>query len=388
MNQLARKSSLIDLAINAMLPFYTWKKKVQKRNSWRESVILDDDAFRLRSSSFGGSIMPKVVSDRLSRVHAKPIAATSRPGGGFAGGKSSNSNGGNGTSTTTNPIFNTDRFGQHILKNPLVAQSIVDKASLKPTDVVLEVGPGTGNLTMRILEQCKKLQVIEMDPRMAAELRKRAGQERKLEIVIGDFCKATLDYFDVVISNTPYQISSPLVFKLLSHRPQFRCAILMFQREFALRLLARPGSELWCRLSANVQLYAKVDLQMHVSKGSFRPPPKVDSSVVRIVPIQPPPAIPFQEYDGLTRIIFSRRHKTCRSSFEAKGVKTMLEQNHRTFCSEKSIAPLATSTTAFAKLLDEILLSSGYSDKRAAQMDVDDILQLLFSFHQKNIHFA
>jgi 18S rRNA (adenine1779-N6/adenine1780-N6)-dimethyltransferase len=273
---------------------------------------------------------------------------------------------------------------------------------------VLEVGPGTGNLTIRILEKCKKLQVIEMDPRMAAELSKRVqgkSEQKKLEIVIGDFCKMPLSYFDVVISNTPYQvspsqaerrislilvkkilqISSPLVFKLLSHRPQFRCAILMFQREFALRLLARPGSDMWCRLSANVQLYAKVDLQMHVSKGSFRPPPKVDSSVVRIVPIQPPPPISFSEYDGLTRVIFSRRHKTVRSSFDAKGVKSMLEANYKTFCSEKSI-PL--DSKPFSIRLDAILQKHEYSDKRAAQMDVDDILQLLHDFHSEHIHFA
>jgi 16S rRNA A1518/A1519 N6-dimethyltransferase RsmA/KsgA/DIM1 with predicted DNA glycosylase/AP lyase activity len=75
---------------------------------------------------------------------------------------------------------------------------------------VLEVGPGTGNLTIRILEKCKKLQVIEMDPRMAAELSKRVqgkSEQKKLEIVIGDFCKMPLSYFDVVISNTPYQVS-------------------------------------------------------------------------------------------------------------------------------------------------------------------------------------
>lgn len=89
--------------------------------------------------------------------------------------------------------------------------SIVEKAALKPTDVVLEVGPGTGNLTIRILEKCKKLQVIEMDPRMAAELSKRVQgkvEQKKLEIIIGDFCKTSLSYFDVVISNTPYQVST------------------------------------------------------------------------------------------------------------------------------------------------------------------------------------
>ena len=73
-------------------------------------------------------------------------------------------------------------------------------------------------------------------------------------MIIGDFVKAELPYFDVCISNTPYQISSILVFRLLSHRPLFRVAILMFQREFALRLIARPGNGLWSRLSANVQV--------------------------------------------------------------------------------------------------------------------------------------
>lgn len=72
--------------------------------------------------------------------------------------------------------------------------------------------------------------------------------------MIGDFIKVDMPYFDVCISNTPYQISSPLVFRLLSHRPLFRVAILMFQREFALRLVAKPSTALWSRLSANVQV--------------------------------------------------------------------------------------------------------------------------------------
>jgi len=89
--------------------------------------------------------------------------------------------------------------------------------------------------------------------------------QKKLEVVIGDFVKLEpLPYFEVCISNTPYQISSPLVFRLLSHRPLFRVAILMFQREFALRLVARPGTDLWSRLSANVQ----VRMQRPCSKAS------------------------------------------------------------------------------------------------------------------------
>lgn len=162
-------------------------------------------------------------------------------------------------------------------------------------------------------------------------------EQRKLEIMIGDFVKATLPYFDVCISNTPYQISSPLVFRLLSHRPLFRVAILMFQREFATRLVAQPGTALWSRLSANVQLYAKVDLVMNVSKNNFRPPPKVESSVVRVVPRDPPPPVEFGEFDGLGRIIFGRRNKVVHANFMAKGVIDMLESNWKTWASVNDV---------------------------------------------------
>src|ERR1700731_191506 len=154
-------------------------------------------------------------------------------------------------------------------------------------------------------------------------------EQRKLDVVIGDFVKLDLPYFDVCISNTPYQISSRIIFRLLSHRPLFRTAILMFQREFAMRLVARPGTPSWSRLSANVQLYAKVDNVMHVSKNEFRPPPKVESSVIRLVPLDPPPPVKFEEFDGLTRIVFSRPNKTLKANFQAKGVDKNLDQNRK-----------------------------------------------------------
>lgn len=145
--------------------------------------------------------------------------------------------------------------------------------------------------------------------------------------------KTELPYFDVCISNTPYQISSVLVFKLLQHRPMFRCAILMFQREFALRLVAKPGDELYCRLSVNVQLLAKVDHVMKVGKNNFRPPPKVESSVVRLEPKNPPPPVDFDEFDGLLRILFTRKHKIFPANFKQTTVLNMLEQNYKTYCS-------------------------------------------------------
>ncbi|KAB0395043.1 hypothetical protein E2I00_007535 [Balaenoptera physalus] len=192
--------------------------------------------------------------------------------------------------------FNTG-IGQHVLKNPLIVNSIIDKAALRPTDVVLEVGPGTGNMTVKLLEKAKKVIACELDLRLVAELHKRVQGTplaSKLQVMVGDVLKTDLPFFDACVANLPYQISSPFVFKLLLHRPFFRCAVLMFQREFALRLVAKPGDKLYCRLSINTQLLARVDHLMKVGKNNFRPPPKVESSVVRIEPKNPPPPINFQ----------------------------------------------------------------------------------------------
>lgn len=165
----------------------------------------------------------------------------------------------------------------------------------------------------------------------------------------------------------------------------------MFQREFALRLVARPGTTLWCRLSANVQLYAKVDHIMKVSRNSFRPPPQVESSVVRIVPLNPPPNIDFEEFDGLNRIVFSRRNRMIRACFEAKGVQDMLERNWKTVRSQQNIVDKddGRGEKKFADVLAKVLNEdTDYADKRAAQMDVDDLLRLLAAFHRRHVHFA
>ncbi|XP_008485420.1 probable dimethyladenosine transferase, partial [Diaphorina citri] len=170
---------------------------------------------------------------------------------------------------------------------------------------------------------------------LVAELQKRVQgtpYQAKLEILVGDVIKTSLPFFNLCIANIPYQISSPLVFKLLLHRPIFRVAVLMVQREFAQRLVAKPGDKLFCRLSINVQLLARVDILIKVGKNNFRPPPKVESSVVRLEPRSPPPPINFKQWDGLTRIAFVRKNKTLSSSFKQSAVLAMLEKNYRTQC--------------------------------------------------------
>lgn len=286
------------------------------------------------------------------------------------------------------PIADKSR-GQHFLKNPLVVNSIVEKSALKPTDVVLEIGPGTGNMTVKLLEAAKKVVAVEVDPRMVAEVQKRVAETDKakhLQIIYGDILKTDLPYFDVCVANVPYNISSAIVFKLLVHRPLFRAAIVMFQEEFALRLSAKPGDELYCRLSVNTQLLARVDQLMKVGRNNFRPPPKVESRVVRIEPRNPPPPVNFLEWDGLVRLAFNRKNKTLRAALTTKTVLELLDSNVKTLASVRGEAlPDAWDVkTAVEGVLD----ATGFSDKRSSKLDVDDFLKLLAAMNTAGVHFA
>ncbi|XP_066583736.1 probable dimethyladenosine transferase [Prorops nasuta] len=285
-------------------------------------------------------------------------------------------------------MFNKS-FGQHILKNPLIIQSMVEKAAVRPTDIILEIGPGTGNMTIKLLEKSKKVVACEVDPRMVAELQKRVQgtpYQAKLQVLIGDVLKADLPFFDLCVANVPYQISSPLVFKLLLHRPLFRCAVLMFQREFAERLVAKPGDKLYCRLSINTQLLARVDMLMKVGKNNFRPPPKVESNVVRIEPRNPPPPINYQEWDGLTRIAFIRKNKTLSAAFKQSTVLSMLEKNYKLHCSLNN--KLLPEEFDIKKMVNDILHKANAENNRARSMDIDDFINLLHAFNAKGIHFT
>ncbi|KAF2195158.1 rRNA adenine dimethylase [Zopfia rhizophila CBS 207.26] len=281
---------------------------------------------------------------------------------------------------TANSIFkmNTD-LGQHILKNPGVANAIVQKANLKQSDHVLEVGPGTGNLTVLILKAAKSVTAVEMDPRMAAELTKRVQgtpEGKRLKVLLGDVIKTELPYFDVCISNTPYQISSPLVFKLLSLPNPPRCCVLMFQREFAMRLFAKPGEKLYSRLSVNVQMFAKVSHILKVGKNNFSPPPAVESNVVRLEPKNPRPQISYEEWDGLLRISFVRKNRTLRANFlGTSAVVDMLASNYRLWCAQNGI-PIddgpAGEEEGDGMDVDQDVDQDGEEEEWNGFMDIDD----------------
>lgn len=335
--------------------------------------------------------------------------------------------------------------GQHLLKNPMILNEIIAKSGIKPTDTVLEIGPGTGNLTMLLLEAARKVIAIELDPRMVAQLLKRVGvseYQNKLQLIQGDVLKQQLPPFDLCVANIPYQISSPIVFKLLTHKPLFKCAVLLIQREFAMRLVAKPNSEFYCRLSVNVQLLSKVEHIMKVSKKNFCPPPKVESSVVRIEPKNPLPDINYLEWDGLLRICFGRKNKTLGAIFKQKKVLDLVYNNYIRFKNNPEAANTITNNEArenlimktvmdnndmeiddapdadeveeeemenevdmkpvnetapknpknaekeeFKKRLIQILTESTYVNNRASKMDIDSFMNLLNIFNNNGIHF-
>ena len=148
----------------------------------------------------------------------------------------------------------------------------------------------------------------------------------------------------------------------------------MFQREFALRLFAKPGDKLYSRLSVNAQMWAKIDHIMKVGKNNFKPPPLVESSVVRLVPKNPRPQINYEEWDGLLRIVFVRKNKTIRSSFIGQSnIMDMLEANYRTWCAQNDI-PIedGPAEDAGEDAMDIGDAQNGEGEEPDETMDVDD----------------
>jgi len=224
--------------------------------------------------------------------------------------------------------------GQHLLANTGVVHTIVEKAGIRPSDVVLEIGPGTGNLTIALLEKAKHVYAIEIDPRMVSELRKRVALlpelREKLTIIPGDFTRMPIEKiprFDMCVSNCPYNISSAIVFRLLEFDPPPRKHVLMFQLEFAQGLAAEPGQEQYSRLTVNTRLLSRTKVLMRVSRNSFKPPPKVDSAVIEIIPTGAPQGLNLQEFNGLTRVLFTRKNKTLASIFKTKSLLEELCKN-------------------------------------------------------------
>ncbi|MEM2619115.1 MAG: 16S rRNA (adenine(1518)-N(6)/adenine(1519)-N(6))-dimethyltransferase RsmA [Candidatus Hadarchaeales archaeon] len=205
------------------------------------------------------------------------------------------------------------RAGQHFLVVEDVLRRMVEYAELSPQDTVLEIGAGIGNLTTLLAERAGKVLALEKDRRLLPVLRERLSGYDNVELMNVDFLKAELPPFNKVVSNLPFQISSKATFKLLGMK--FELAVLTYQREFARRLVASPGSEDYGRLTVAVGMRAEVELMEEVSPACFFPPPKVSSAIVRLRP-RPPPLSPknWETFDGVLRALFQHRRQKVRNA--------------------------------------------------------------------------
>lgn len=211
------------------------------------------------------------------------------------------------------------KLGQNFLIDPNIAQLEINYANINKDDIVLEVGPGRGILTNLLAKKAKKVIAIEIDKNLFESLKETLPSN--VILINNDILKINLKYlpkFNKVVSNLPYWISSPFTFKLLEYN--FDLAILLYQKEFAERIVAKPGSKKYSRLSVNVYYKSKCSLLRIISKDVFYPVPKVDSAVVKLIPRKTSPFYVENEifFKDFLNVIFSQRRKKIKNIIKSK----------------------------------------------------------------------
>jgi 16S rRNA (adenine1518-N6/adenine1519-N6)-dimethyltransferase len=214
--------------------------------------------------------------------------------------------------------FARKRFGQHFLADRAVLERIIEAIDPRPGQPLLEIGPGRGALTAALIERAGRLWAIEIDRDLVAALRRRFASEQ-LQLLEADalrFDYARLPEGLRVAGNLPYNISTPLLFRLCEFAPRFRDLHFMLQKEVVQRMAAQPSTPHYGRLTVMLQHWFSVTRLFDVPPGAFRPQPKVDSAVVRLLPRGPAERAQV-EVAALRRVVsaaFSQRRKTIGNS--------------------------------------------------------------------------
>jgi 16S rRNA (adenine1518-N6/adenine1519-N6)-dimethyltransferase len=208
------------------------------------------------------------------------------------------------------------RFGQHFLHDPAVLKRIVEAVAPARGDVLVEIGPGEGALTRPLLERIGHLTAIEIDRDLAARLSDEFPANR-LTVIVADVLDhdfSTLPVGARIVGNLPYNISTPILFHLARYAERVRDMHFMLQREVVLRMVAKHSTPDYGRLSVMLQVRFAMKKLFNVAPGAFRPPPKVDSAVVRLIPIAEKPDWDQAVLEKIVRQAFSARRKTLRNA--------------------------------------------------------------------------
>ena len=208
------------------------------------------------------------------------------------------------------------RFGQHFLRDGGIIDAIVDAIAPKPGQHMVEIGPGLAALTQPLVERLGALTVIELDRDLAQRLRARPG----LSVIEADVLK--VDFAQVasaqsatklrVVGNLPYNISTPILFHLLGFADIIEDQHFMLQKEVIDRMVARPATSDYSRLSVMLQWRYAMENLLRVPPESFEPPPRVNSAVVRMLPLAAPPAVDVKRLSEIVQVAFSQRRKLLR----------------------------------------------------------------------------
>jgi len=218
------------------------------------------------------------------------------------------------------------RFGQNFLHDKMVIQRIVNNINPRQGDHIVEIGPGEGALTELVLDKIGAMDVVELDRDLIPLLKIKFVTQDGLSIhqadaLKFDFCSLQKDDKKIrVIGNLPYNISTPLLFHLFEQHHCIEDMHFMLQKEVVDRIVANPGDSAYGRLSIMLQYYCRAEYVFTVKPGAFKPAPKVDSAIVRLIPHETPPVEinDFDEFSKLVNFAFTQRRKTLRNILKGK----------------------------------------------------------------------
>lgn len=247
------------------------------------------------------------------------------------------------------------RKGQNYLINPQTLLKILNYADLSENDTVLEIGPGIGTLTIPMARKTEKIITIEQDPQIAAILEKRLLKLgiSNVTVLMGDATKVDFPDFNKVVSNLPYQISSPITFKLLEN--DFDFAILMYQLEFAERMVAKPGNSNYSRLSLMLHFCADIEMLLKVPRDDFFPQPKISSALIKLTPNKKAEIDEF--FKNITRALFQHKKKKTKNA--------LLDSFHEIADVNKNTAKDIVSK------MDSVLMT-----KRVVKLQPDEVMEI------------
>lgn len=260
------------------------------------------------------------------------------------------------------------RFGQHWLVDERVLNRIVSAAELSPQDRVLEVGPGRGALTERLISSpALAVAAVELDRDLIEGLRKRFGADPRFSLIEGDVLDVELPAATIVVANIPYNITGPLLERLVGRLDQplpipFRRLVLMLQKEVAERICCQPGSRSYSALSVRMQLLAQTRSICEVPSGCFQPPPRVESEVIALDPLPAAQRIDpvlARGVETLLRRCFASRRKMLRNTLSGLAEPATLEQ----LCDQVGIRldqrPQELAPSSWVRLVEGLNQSGG-----------------------------